>query len=48
MRIADCDANALEPFFAEAEKLSKEYGVKFVLTLSVAKENMPGFVSKYC
>ena len=48
MRIADCDANSLEPFFAEADKLSKEYGVKFVLTLSVAKDNMPEFVSKYC
>lgn len=48
LRIAECEAVDLESFFDEAEKLSKEYGVKFVLTLSSAKENLPEFMVKYC
>jgi len=48
LRIADCEAQMLEPFFAEAEKLVSEYGVKFVLTLSGSKENFPAFILKYC
>lgn len=48
LRIAECGVNDLEAFFTEAEKLSKEYGVKFVLTISAAKENLPEFMLKYC
>lgn len=48
LRIAECEAADLEEFFNEAEKLSKEYGVKFVLTVSSAKENLPEFMAKYC
>lgn len=48
LRIAKCGAADLEAFVAEAEKLSGEYGVKFILSVSEAKENMPAFLAKYC
>lgn len=47
MRIADCGVNDMQALFAEAEKLAKEYGVKFVLTVSCAKENLPEYIAKY-
>lgn len=48
LRIAESGLNDVEAFFAEAKKLSSEYGVKFVLTLSGTKEEKPEFLSKYC
>lgn len=48
LRIAESGLNDVEAFFAEAKKLSAEYGVKFVLTLSGTKEEKPEFLSKYC
>lgn len=48
VRIADCTLEDTAAFFAEAEKLSAEYGVKFVLTISSDKEAMPEFLKKYC
>lgn len=48
LRIADCSAQELEPFFAEAEKLVKEYGVKFVMTMSGTKESFPDFILRCC
>ena len=45
LRIADCEVVALEAFVAEANKLSKEYGVKFVLTVSCATEDLPAFLA---
>ena len=37
----------LGDIFGAMEKLEKEYGVKFVLTCSAAKEDLPDFVLKY-
>lgn len=37
----------LESIFTAMEKLEKDYGVKFVLTCSAAKEELPEFVAKY-
>ena len=45
LRIAECEVGDLEAFANEAEKLSKEYGVKFVLTVSCATEDIPSFLA---
>ena len=37
----------LESIFVAMDKLEKDYGVKFVLTCSAAKEDLPDFVLKY-
>ncbi len=37
----------LENVFVAMEKLEKDFGVKFVLTCSAAKEDLPEFVLKY-
>lgn len=47
MRIADCGVNDMVALFEEAEKLEKEYGVKFVFTVSCAKENLPEYMAKF-
>lgn len=48
LRITKAELKDLESFVSEAEKLTKEYGVKFVLTVSGTKESMPEFLAKYC
>lgn len=48
LRIGGCDVNALEPFIAEAKKLTSEYGVKFVLTISASKEALPSYLAELC
>ena len=45
LRIAECEVADLEAFAAEAKKLSAEYGVKFVLTVSCATEALPSFLA---
>ncbi len=45
-RIAECTVEELESFITEATRLEKEYGVKFVLTISCAKENLPAFLAE--
>ena len=37
----------LDNIFAAMEKLEKDFGVKFVLTCSAAKEDLPEFVLKH-
>ena len=37
----------LENIFVAMEKLEKDYGVKFVLTCSASKEDLPAFILKY-
>ncbi|MBE5733973.1 MAG: hypothetical protein E7347_02865 [Clostridiales bacterium] len=37
----------LESIFASMEKLEKDYGVKFIVTCSASKEELPDFVLKY-
>ncbi len=37
----------LENIFSAIEKLEKDFGVKFILTCSSAKEDLPDFILKY-
>ena len=46
-RITGKNLCELESIFAAMEKLEKDYGVKFVLTCSASKEELPDFVVKY-
>ena len=46
-RIAGKPLCELQSIFEAIEMLEKEYGVKFVLTVSSAKEDLPNFVLKY-
>ncbi|MBR1983063.1 MAG: hypothetical protein IKA12_00040 [Clostridia bacterium] len=46
-RIANKPLNELGSIFEAIEMLEKEYGVKFVLTVSSAKEDLPEFVLKH-
>lgn len=46
-RITKKDLSELSSIFAAMDKLEKDYGVKFVLTCSAAKEDLPEFVLKY-
>ena len=48
LRITDCEPSQLDSFFAEIKQLEKEYGVKFVLTISCAKEALPEYLHAYC
>ena len=46
-RITDKKLADLSNIFLAMEMLENEYGVKFVLTCSAAKEDLPDFVLKY-
>ena len=46
-RIANEALSNLGDIFTAMDKLEKEYGVKFVVTCSAAKEDLPDFVLKY-
>ena len=46
-RIAGKDLCDLSNIFEAMEKLEKDFGVKFVLTCSAAKEDLPDFVLKH-
>ena len=46
-RIAEKPLSELESIFEAMEKLEKDFGVKFVLTCSAAKEDLPEFVLKF-
>lgn len=46
-RICDIDLKDTYNVFAAMEKLEKDYGVKFVVTCSGLKEDLPDFVVKY-
>ena len=46
-RITDKPLNELENIFNAMETLEKEKGVKFVLTVSATKEDLPEFVLKH-
>ena len=46
-RIAGAELKELEDIFAAMEKLEADYGVKFTVTCSAAKEDLPEFVLKY-
>lgn len=46
-RIADKPLCELASLFDAMDKLEKDYSVKFVVTCSAAKEDLPDFVLKY-
>lgn len=46
-RIAGKELKDLANIFEAMDKLEKDFGVKFVLTCSAAKEDLPDFVLKY-
>ena len=46
-RITDTPLSELGSIFEAMEKLEADYGVKFVLTVSAAKEDLPEFVAKF-
>ena len=46
-RITNKTLAELDNIFGAMDKLEKEYGVKFVLTCSASKEDLPDFVLKY-
>ena len=46
-RIAGKPLSDLSNIFEAMEKLEKDFGVKFVLTCSAAKEDLPDFVLKH-
>ncbi len=46
-RITGKELGCLESIFSAMEKLEKDYGVKFVLTCSAEKEDLPKFVLKH-
>ena len=46
-RISGKSLDQLSDIFESMEKLEKDFGVKFVLTCSAAKEDLPDFVLKH-
>ena len=46
-RITNKNLSELSNIFGAIEKLEKDFGVKFVLTCSAAKEDLPDFVLKH-
>lgn len=46
-RIAGKNLSDLNNIFDAMEKLEKDFGVKFVLTCSAAKEDLPDFILKH-
>ena len=46
-RIAGKELKDLSNIFGAMDKLEKDFGVKFVVTCSAAKEDLPEFVLKY-
>ncbi len=46
-RITNKPLNELASIFEAMEMLEKEYGVKFIVTCSAAKEDLPEFVLKF-
>ena len=48
LRITGCAVNELDAFFAEIKQLEKQYGAKFILTVSCTKEALPANLQEYC
>lgn len=46
-RISGKELKDMENIFVAMEKLEKDFGVKFVLTCSAKKEDLPEFILKY-
>ena len=46
-RLLDCNVAELDVLYSGLEQISKEHNVKFVITASSAKEELPPFIAKY-
>ncbi len=46
-RLLDCNVSELAVLYEGLDKIAKEHGVKFVITASAAKENLPDFIAKF-
>lgn len=46
-RLLDCNISELQEFYDGIDDLSKEFGLKFVITASGAKEELPNFIARY-
>ena len=46
-RLLDCNISQLEEFYNGIGALSEEFGIKFVVTASGAREELPEFIAKY-
>ncbi len=46
-RLLDCNVSELEEFYNGLDGIAKEFNVKFVITASAAKENLPPFIARY-
>lgn len=46
-RLLDCNISELKEFYDGIDALSKEFGLKFVITASGAKEELPDFIARY-
>ncbi len=45
-RICSCPIADMEAFYNYLQKLCQEYGMRFTVTVSAAKEDLPGFIQK--
>lgn len=46
-RLLDCNISELKEFYDGIDALSKEFGIKFVITASGTKEELPDFIARY-
>lgn len=46
-RLLQCSINDLKEFYDGIDALSNEFGIKFVITASGAREELPEFISRY-
>ena len=46
-RLLDCNVSELSVLYGGLEQISKEHNVRFVITASSSKENLPPFIAKY-
>ena len=46
-RLLDCNISELKDFYDGIDELSNEFGIKFVITASGAKEELPEFIARY-
>ncbi len=46
-RLLDCNISQLQEFYDGIDALSNEFGIKFVITASGTREELPEFISRY-
>ena len=46
-RISNVPVSEMKDFYEDLEKVGEKFGIKFVLTVSEAEEDLPDFVAKF-